>query len=125
MGDSATQQSSSPEVRIIAKLLLGLERGLLAAEFGLHGLRSNAKSLSELTTTFCCFQEEQDSQEISPNGCDGTIPSTIVRNFSSHYVKLNVGGCLFYTAKSTLVKLDNMLSAMFSGRMDLETDPEG
>ena len=41
------------------------------------------------------------------------------------YVKLNVGGSLYCTTLGTLTKHDNMLRAMFSGRMELETDDEG
>ena len=41
------------------------------------------------------------------------------------YVKLNVGGSLHYTTLGTLTKHDNMLRAMFSGRIPLETDDEG
>ena len=33
------------------------------------------------------------------------------------YVKLNVGGSLFYSTRSTLTKQDTMLRAMFSGRI--------
>ena len=36
------------------------------------------------------------------------------------YVKLNVGGSLFYTTLGTLTKQDNMLRAMFSQRIPLE-----
>ena len=43
----------------------------------------------------------------------------------SKYVKLNVGGTLFTTTVTTLTKQDNMLRAMFSGRMELQTDEEG
>ena len=43
----------------------------------------------------------------------------------SRYVKLNVGGALFTTTVGTLTKHDNMLRAMFSGRMELQTDEEG
>jgi len=41
------------------------------------------------------------------------------------YVKLNVGGSLHMTTLSTLKKQDNMLRAMFSGRMVIMTDKEG
>jgi len=42
------------------------------------------------------------------------------------YVKLNVGGSLFYTTLNTLTKRsDSMLRAMFSGRIDVLTDSEG
>merc|ERR1712066_763435 len=43
----------------------------------------------------------------------------------SQYVKLNVGGSLHYTTIGTLIKHDNMLRAMFSGRMEVLTDSEG
>merc|ERR1712179_752264 len=43
----------------------------------------------------------------------------------SQYVKLNVGGSLHYTTIGTLTKHDNMLRAMFSGRMEVLTDAEG
>lgn len=44
---------------------------------------------------------------------------------SSKYVKLNVGGALYYTTMQTLTKQDTMLKAMFSGRMEVLTDSEG
>jgi len=40
-------------------------------------------------------------------------------------VKLNVGGSLHYTTMGTLTKEDNMLRAMFSGRMVVLSDSEG
>lgn len=50
---------------------------------------------------------------------------TIVKGNPSQYVKLNVGGSLYYTTIGTLTKNDNMLRAMFSGRMEVLTDSEG
>lgn len=44
---------------------------------------------------------------------------------SQRYVKLNVGGRLFSTSLDTLTKQDNMLRAMFSGRLDVSTDADG
>lgn len=44
---------------------------------------------------------------------------------NSDYCKLNVGGTLHYTTISTLTKMDSMLRAMFSGRMDVFKDHEG
>ena len=41
------------------------------------------------------------------------------------YVKLNVGGSLHSTTIGTLTKDDNMLRAMFSGRIPPQTDEEG
>ena len=49
----------------------------------------------------------------------------VIKGNSSKYVKLNVGGTLFYTTIGTLTKLDTMLRAMFSGRLEVLTDQEG
>ncbi|KRY76562.1 BTB/POZ domain-containing adapter for CUL3-mediated RhoA degradation protein 3 [Trichinella pseudospiralis] len=51
-------------------------------------------------------------------------PAKIVGS-ASRYVKLNVGGWLYYTTIGTLTKEDSMLRAMFSGRMDVLTDQDG
>ena len=40
-------------------------------------------------------------------------------NGQSQYVKLNVGGALFQTTLTTLLKHDTMLRAMFCGRMEV------
>ena len=40
-------------------------------------------------------------------------------------MKLNVGGILYHTTIGTLTKLDNMLRAMFSGRIEVLTDSDG
>ena len=50
---------------------------------------------------------------------------TLIKGSPSQYVKLNVGGSLHYTTIGTLCKEDTMLRAMFSGRMEVLTDPEG
>lgn len=47
------------------------------------------------------------------------------RDWLGNYVKLNVGGSLFYTTIATLTREDSMLKALFSGRMDVKTDDEG
>jgi BTB/POZ domain-containing adapter for CUL3-mediated RhoA degradation protein len=49
----------------------------------------------------------------------------VIKGNASKYVKLNVGGALFYTTIGTLTKHDNMLRAMFSGRLEVLTDSEG
>lgn len=51
---------------------------------------------------------------------------TVIKGNPSQYVKLNCGGSLYYTTIGTLTKIpDTMLQAMFSGRMEVLTDPEG
>merc|ERR1711936_1229719 len=60
------------------------------------------------------------------NAVGGNGESSKLRNANpSQYVKLNVGGYLHYTTIGTLTKHDNMLRAMFSGRMEVLTDSEG
>ena len=50
---------------------------------------------------------------------------TVIKGNVLKYVKLNVGGALFYTTIGTLTKRDTMLRAMFSGRLEVLTDSEG
>lgn len=56
---------------------------------------------------------------------DTTQTATIIKGAPTKYVKLNVGGSLHYVTLGTLTKQDNMLRAMFSGRMEVLTDTEG
>ncbi|XP_030078429.1 BTB/POZ domain-containing adapter for CUL3-mediated RhoA degradation protein 2 [Microcaecilia unicolor] len=58
----------------------------------------------------------------------GAKPQTCYFKGSSlgnKYVRLNVGGSLYYTTVQVLTRLDTMLKAMFSGRMEVLTDKEG
>ena len=41
------------------------------------------------------------------------------------YVRLNVGGTLFYTTLEVLTRQDSVLRAMFSGKQEVFTDREG
>ncbi|XP_012679561.1 BTB/POZ domain-containing adapter for CUL3-mediated RhoA degradation protein 2 [Clupea harengus] len=41
------------------------------------------------------------------------------------YVRLNVGGTLFYSTLQVLTRQDSMLKTMFSGKMEVFTDKEG
>eukprot|EP00794_Sanderia_malayensis_P014163 gene14163-15642_t len=51
---------------------------------------------------------------------------TVIKGSPMKYVKLNVGGSLFYTTIGTLTsKQGTMLEAMFSGRMEVLADNEG
>lgn len=62
------------------------------------------------------------AEALIESNCD--LPS-VVKGNPSQYVKLNVGGSLHYTTIGTLTKHDNMLRAMFSGRMEVLTDSDG
>lgn len=56
----------------------------------------------------------------------GEHTKTLITGSPSQYVKLNVGGHLYYTTIATLTsKPDTMLQSMFSGRMEVLTDAEG
>merc|ERR1711862_858430 len=93
---------------------------------------------------FSTLSEMASSLNTTPSGSKGATPSSSslnrlstasnegksegskLRNANpSQYVKLNVGGYLHYTTIGTLTKHDNMLRAMFSGRMEVLTDSEG
>lgn len=68
---------------------------------------------------------------------------TLIKGNPSQYVKLNIGGCLFYTTigknnenfdsikfnsfsfSGNLTKCDCMLRSMFSGTLGVLTDSEG
>uniref|UniRef100_A0A671SFT3 Potassium channel tetramerization domain containing 10 n=1 Tax=Sinocyclocheilus anshuiensis TaxID=1608454 RepID=A0A671SFT3_9TELE len=76
----------------------------------------------------CDFQEEMSGESV----VSSAVPAATTRTTSfkgsspsSKYVKLNVGGALYYTTMQTLTKQDTMLKAMFSGRMEVLTDSEG
>lgn len=73
-------------------------------------------------------QEEMSGESV----VSSAVPAATTRTTSfkgsspsSKYVKLNVGGALYYTTMQTLTKQDTMLKAMFSGRMEVLTDSEG
>lgn len=46
-------------------------------------------------------------------------------SLGNKYVRLNVGGSLYYTTVQVLTRHDTMLKAMFSGRMEVLSDKEG
>lgn len=55
----------------------------------------------------------------------GDQRNQIIKGNPSQYVKLNIGGFLYYTTIRTLTKVDCMLRAMFSGKLEVLTDAEG
>lgn len=105
---------------------------------------ANKQSTSAAATSAnCCLvpvtRDLDVKLQISSNPCDQLVlfannansnmsgdQKTLIKGHSSQYVKLNVGGRLYYTTIGTLTKHnDTMLSAMFSGRMEVLTDAEG
>eukprot|EP00069_Balaena_mysticetus_P019989 bmy_12649T0 len=74
------------------------------------------------------FMEEMSGESV----VSSTVPvaATCTTSFkgtspSSKYLKLNVGGVLYYTTMKTLTKQDTMLKAVFSRRIEVLTDSEG
>ncbi|KAM6338039.1 BTB/POZ domain-containing adapter for CUL3-mediated RhoA degradation protein 2 isoform 2-T6 [Alca torda] len=67
-----------------------------------------------LTTTLC------PAAGPKPKTCSFKAGS-----LGNKYVRLNVGGSLYYTTVQVLTRHDTMLKAMFSGRMEVLTDKEG
>lgn len=81
-----------------------------------------------VTLCLLYLQEEMSGESV----VSSAVPAAATRTTSfkgtspsSKYVKLNVGGALYYTTMQTLTKQDTMLKAMFSGRMEVLTDSEG
>ncbi|XP_065380852.1 BTB/POZ domain-containing adapter for CUL3-mediated RhoA degradation protein 3 isoform X3 [Macaca fascicularis] len=78
-------------------------------------------------------RDREEGEEMSGESVvSSAVPAAATRTTSfkgtspsSKYVKLNVGGALYYTTMQTLTKQDTMLKAMFSGRMEVLTDSEG
>lgn len=68
-------------------------------------------------------QQQHNHQQ--PHQMSSSQNQQMSTHASQRYVKLNVGGRLFSTSLDTLTKQDNMLRAMFSGRLDVSTDADG
>jgi len=84
---------------------------------------SNDISKRKLRKIFNNSNSNQDDDDDS--SLDITADSEVSKITPNQYVKLNVGGSLHYTTMGTLTKEDNMLRAMFSGRMVVLSDKEG
>lgn len=88
---------------------------------GLLAITQNLENKLQLTASPC-----DDLVLVTTSSKMSGDQKTLIKGHSSQYVKLNVGGRLYYTTIGTLTKHnDTMLSAMFSGRMEVLTDSEG
>ncbi|XP_054466037.1 BTB/POZ domain-containing adapter for CUL3-mediated RhoA degradation protein 2 isoform X2 [Anoplopoma fimbria] len=63
----------------------------------------------------------------SPLACPKTKTASYrgAVGLGNKYVRINVGGSLFYTTLQVMTKQDSMLKAMFSGKKEVFTDKEG
>ena len=102
----------------------------------LHKLSSSVMSTSGLNLSMLSLNNNNNSNvgfslqspQYPQQGNNCQLVKTNTQTLSplnNRYVKLNVGGRLFSTSIDTLTKQDNMLRAMFSGRMDVATDSDG
>lgn len=87
-------------------------------------------AMSNFSTVDCCSYNNHQLLALSNSKFldDGKSLKmlSLSKKHSSQYVKLNVGGTLYFTTIGTLSKQKNtMLSAMFSGGMEVPTDTEG
>ena len=71
------------------------------------------------------IREADNSPDTPPTHLSSEEKAIEAIKHTSKYVKLNIGGSLYYTTLDTLTKQDNMLRAMFSGRLDVKTDEDG
>ncbi|CAB4068630.1 BACURD [Lepeophtheirus salmonis] len=92
-------------------------------------LEGSCDEVGQMNLELHCLLGCQSRGLLRTHAMSGSSPSTttenVVKGNPSQYVKLNVGGSLHYTTIGTLTKHDNMLGAMFSGRMEVLTDAEG
>ncbi|CDR00288.1 unnamed protein product, partial [Oncorhynchus mykiss] len=72
-------------------------------------------------------QAIRPSHEASQMACpkSKTCSYRAALGLGNKYVRLNVGGTLFYTTLQVLTRQDSMLKAMFSGKKEVFIDREG
>jgi len=72
----------------------------------------------DLNNQFRALKAEQEELRLEKSRMKG------MHKLMGDKIRLNVGGKIFVTSKSTLIKdQKSMLAAMFSGRYELEQDP--
>lgn len=81
----------------------------MSGESCLHPLRPQADPILTISSTQC-----PKIKSCSQRGTAG-----------SKYVRLNVGGTLYYSTVQVLTRQDTLLKSMFSGKMEVFTDKEG
>lgn len=83
-------------------------------------LRKDMSGASALHTPQCRLDEP-------PLACPKTKTCTYrsAVGLGNKYVRLNVGGTLFYTTLQVLTRQESLLKAMFSGKQEVFTDREG
>ncbi|CAG6007248.1 BTB/POZ domain-containing adapter for CUL3-mediated RhoA degradation protein 2 [Menidia menidia] len=78
-----------------------------------------------------CLPQQHSQSEYIPPAPPLACPKTKTCSYrgaaglGNKYIRLNVGGVLFYTTQQVLTREDSMLKAMFSGKKEVFTDKEG
>lgn len=92
----------------VCRVVIYLQRDM-SGESCLHPLRPQADPVLSISSTEC-----------------PKVNSYIQRDMAeSKYVRLNVGGTLYYSTVHVLTRQDTLLKSMFSGKMEVLTDKEG
>lgn len=94
----------------VCRVVIYLQRDM-SGESCLHRLHSQADSPSPTPPLACPKTKTCSYREAGGLG--------------NKYVRLNVGGTLFYTTLHVLTRQNSMLKAMFSGKKEVFTDREG
>ncbi|KAI5626772.1 BTB/POZ domain-containing protein TNFAIP1 isoform X1 [Silurus asotus] len=92
----------------VCRVVIYLQRDM-SGESCLHPLRPHADPVLAISSTEC-----PDIKSCDQRGTAG-----------SKYVRLNVGGALYYSTVQVLTRQDTLLKSMFSGKLEVFTDKEG
>lgn len=92
----------------VCRVVIYLQRDM-SGESCLHPLRPRADPALSASSTECPKANSWSQRDVA----------------GSKYVRLNVGGTLYYSTVQVLTRQDTLLRSMFSGKMEVFTDKEG
>lgn len=92
----------------VCRVVIYLQRDM-SGESCLHPLRPQADPILSMSSTECPKVKSYSQRDMA----------------GSKYVRLNVGGTLYYSTVQVLTRQDTLLKSMFSGKMEVFTDKEG
>lgn len=92
----------------VCRVVIYLQRDM-SGESCLHTLRPQADPILSISSTKCPKVNSYIQHDTA----------------GSKYVRLNVGGTLYYSTVHVLTRQDTLLKSMFSGKMEVFTDKGG
>ncbi|KAF5901971.1 BTB/POZ domain-containing adapter for CUL3-mediated RhoA degradation protein 2-like, partial [Clarias magur] len=92
----------------VCRVVIYLQRDM-SGESCLHPLRPRTDPVLSISSTECPKIKTCSQRDVA----------------GSKYVRLNVGGALYYSTVQVLTRQDTLLKSMFSGKMEVFTDKEG